>query len=208
MDKDQFDQATSSGPQATDGQALNARRRLLKGGLGLAPVAMTMASRPVLAGTETCHGPTGFQSAPPSRVGQTPSCNIGKGKGPTALSSEADGSYPQQCAKTTFSAAFGVNTLFPSLTISRAIRNQFVAYDSKGQIVWDYRSVSDQHKLMAREVAAAYYNALDGKGFPMTPIQVRELWQGYVGNSYKPGGFGNPWNYGQFTKYLDYIMTA
>lgn len=200
MDKDQFDQATSSGPQAADGHALSARRRLLKGGLGLAPVAMTMASRPVLAGTETCHGPTGFQSAPPSRIGQTPSCTIGRGQGPTAWTSKSPSNYPggADTANRLFSVAMNDNRLFGSLTVQQVVSGNF---GSAGG--------TSEDKEVARRVAAAYLNALSGQGFPMTVLQVQQLWQGYISKSYRPGGAGVVWqDAAQFLKYLNYVMSA
>ncbi|MDN3544947.1 hypothetical protein QWZ02_10880 [Kinneretia asaccharophila] len=200
MDKDQFDQATSSGPQAADGQALNARRRLLKGGLGLAPVAMTMASRPVLAGTETCHGPTGFQSAPPSRIGQTPSCTIGRGQGPSAWAIKSSSNYPggADTANRHFSVAMNDARLFGSLTVRQVVSGSF---GSAGG--------TSEDKEVARRVAAAYLNALSGQGFPMTVLQVQQLWQGYISKSYRPGGAGVVWkDAAQFLKYLNYVMSA
>lgn len=205
MDKNQFDQATPAGDHATQGAVLrdqdrlNARRRLLKGGLGLAPVTLTMASRPVLAGTETCHGPTGFQSAPPSRIGKTPSCSLSKGSGPTAWSGIASSAYPDGCAGRLFSVAFNDSGLFANLTLYKAIRNDFSAYPTAGAT----------DKDMARKAAAAYLNSISGKTFPMSTLQVQQLWQGYVRKSYQPGGTGVKWTSAtQFQSYLNYVMTA
>lgn len=205
MDKNQFDQATPHGDHATQGAVLrdqdrlNARRRLLKGGLGLAPVTMTMASRPVLAGTDTCHGPTGFQSAPPSRIGSTPSCSLSKGSGPTAWSGVSSSAYPDGSSGRTFAVAFNDSTLFANLTLYKAIRNDFTGYSTAGAT----------DKDMARKAAAAYLNSISGKAFPMSTLQVQQLWQGYVRKNYQPGGSGVKWTTAsQYQNYLNYVMTA
>lgn len=173
-----------------------ARRRLIKGGLSAAPVAMTVVSRPVLAGTETCHGPTGFQSAPPSRVGSTPSCTIGKAGGPESWKSVAKKDYPGGCGDRTFQTAFNTNGLFPNLTLFNAIQNTF-------------SSSSSTDRDVARKVAAAYLNSLKITGFPMSTTQVQQLWQGYISKNYQPGGSGVKWTTAdQFQRYLNYVMTA
>lgn len=195
MDQNKLDQTSPGSEQ----ERLNARRRLLKGGLGLAPVSMTMVSRPVLAGTETCQGPTGFQSAPPSRVGATPSCTVGKCKGPDQWSGIAKSSYPNACGDRTFATAFNDNRKFSTLSLYKAIRNDFAAFPNE--------SATD--KAMARKLAAAYLNALNGSTFPMSVTQVQQFWQGYLSKSYRPGGFGTTWTTTtQFQNYVNYVMTA
>ncbi|WP_397533043.1 hypothetical protein [Roseateles sp.] len=175
-----------------------ARRRLLKGGLSVAPVAMTVVSRPVLAGSDTCHGPTGFQSAPPSRVGQTASCTFGKGGGPDAWKSTKKKDYPEDCGDRKFRIAFSDNRLFGDLTIFQAIQNDF------GQL-----NPNSADRDVARKVAAAYLNSLKRNGFPMSTLQVVQLWQGYNSKSYQPGGSGVTWTAAdQFQRYLNYVMSA
>lgn len=205
MDKNQFDQAAPSGHQATPGEPLrdqdrlNARRRLLKGGLGLAPVTLTMASRPVLAGTETCHGPSGFQSAPPSRIGNSPSCSLGKGKGLSYWAAQPSNAFPDGCAGRTFAVAFNDSTMFANLTLYKAVRNDFTGYTTAGAT----------DKEIARKVAAAYLNSISGSYFPMNTLQVQQLWQGYIRKNYQPGGFGTKWTtVVQYQNYLNYIMAA
>src|SRR5689334_6221649 len=47
------------------------RRKLLRGGVGAAPILMTLASRPVLGQVQQCTTPSGFVSMPTSRPPQT-----------------------------------------------------------------------------------------------------------------------------------------
>ena len=61
-------------PEAEAAALLAARRRLLRGGLGAAPVVMTLASRPVLAATN-CATPSSFASINASRPNQVQTCN-------------------------------------------------------------------------------------------------------------------------------------
>lgn len=214
MDERNAKQPTPAGDQPDPASAslnaqqrLQGRRRLLKGGLGLAPVSMTMVSRPVLAGgTDTCHGPTGFQSAPPSRVGSTPSCTIGKCDGPDKWKACAKRDYPGSCGDKTFATCFQDSTKLSKLTIYNAIQGIWKD-SSKG---YDYSTASTNDKFMARKAAAAYLNSLkSGSGFPMTSLQVQKFWQGYAANNYRPGGTGVTWNqYSQYQTYVNYVMST
>lgn len=198
----------SADVQDAQQRRLIARRRLLKGGLGLAPVSMTMVSRPVLAGgTDTCHGPTGFQSAPPSRLGTTPSCTIGKCDGPDKWKPCVKSAYPGSCGDKTFATCFQDSTKFSKLTIYNAINGLWGSSYNGGT---SYSSASDNDKAMARKAAAAYLNSLKtGNGFPMSTTQVQKFWQGYVANNYRPGGTGVTWNtYSQYQNYVGYVMTS
>lgn len=61
-------------PETEAAALLSARRRLLRGGLGAAPVVLTLASRPVLAATN-CAAPSSFASINASRPSQVQTCN-------------------------------------------------------------------------------------------------------------------------------------
>jgi hypothetical protein len=88
--------------------------------------------------------------------------------------------------------------LFGSLTVRQVVSGSF---GSAGG--------TSEDKEVARRAAAAYLNALSGQGFPMTVLQVQQLWQGYISKSYRPGGAGVVWqDTAQFLNYLNYVMSA
>src|SRR5436305_15283225 len=68
--------SSSDPPAQPRADPLACRRRLLPGGLGVAPVLMTLVSRPVLAVTSAgqCTTPSGFVSANASTAGHGVIC--------------------------------------------------------------------------------------------------------------------------------------
>lgn len=166
-----------------------ARRRLLKGGLAAAPVALTVTSRPVLGAIE-CHGPTGFQSANVSRlVGQAADPACGTRKRPAdwvAVGVSWPAGYTRAML---FGTAFPGTTLYAALTLE-----QVLAGPSTG---------TANDKLIAQLVVAALLNTASTTVPSAT--QVRAVWTGYLGNNFRPGSEAI-WPATKIIKYLQYTM--
>lgn len=172
---------------------LAARRRLLKGGLSVAPVALTVTSRPVLA-TGTCHGPTGFQSANLSR-------NVGKMKDPAcgtrnmpANWADSNTGWPTGCGRTDkFRTHFPNSTLF--LTDADTMDKVVKGTASGG---------TAEQKEVAKLVVAALLNSYS-TSVP-TATQIKAIWHGYCSpTGYRPGG-ELAWSGEKIRKYLSYTM--
>jgi len=166
-----------------------ARRRLLKGGLAAAPVALTVTSRPVLGAIE-CQGPTGFQSANVSRlVGAPGGLSCGTRKLPAdwvATGVTWPAGYTRAML---FGSAFPQTTLYAALTLE-----QVLAGPSTG---------TANDKLIAQLVVAALLNSASTT-VPSVQ-QVRDLWTGYLGNNFRPGSEA-VWPPSKIIKYLQYTM--
>ncbi|MDC8784907.1 hypothetical protein [Roseateles koreensis] len=173
---------------------LEARRRLLKGGLALAPVAMTVTSRPVLAGSNAeCHGPTGFQSANVSRqVGTVSDPTCGVRKRPADWSGDTT-HWPSSCKSTAnFSTCFPSTSKYASNTLLEVLQG------SCG-------GTSDD-KAVSQRIGAAYLNCLAGQTVPSL-IQIRAIWSGYCSaGGYRPTSGEAVWSAAKICKYLDYTM--
>src|SRR4051812_7662361 len=76
-----------------------ARRRLLRGGIGTTPLLLTLVSRPVL-GQLVCRSPSGFVSMPTSAQG-TPTMCIGRTPGYWKQSQHFDDWLPPYYPTTT-----------------------------------------------------------------------------------------------------------
>ncbi|MFY7872011.1 MAG: hypothetical protein ACOVQL_06500, partial [Limnohabitans sp.] len=172
-----------------------ARRRLLKGGLGLAPVAMTVTSRPVLA-TGTCHGPTGFHSANLSRkVGTTP-CTWKK---PADWCTSSGNDWPTAC-KSLKDKPF--KDVFGAADKSLAISNT----RSVWWVISQTTNTADSCKIGKLIVAAWLNSAASPNAFPMTEAQVKEIWIEHNTVGFRPGGDTQAWDTIKIQKYLWYTM--
>lgn len=185
---------SQNGQSATTSAGLSsqeARRKLLKGGLSVAPVAMTVASRPVLA-TGTCHGPTGFQSANVSRaVGKLKDPACGTRKMPAEWAAK-NVSWP-----TAYKRGDSFKTHFPSTTKYTDSRHTLEKV-LKGECGGNADDVS-----ISQLIVAALLNSAS-TAVP-SAAQIKAMWVGYCNNNFQPGG-ESPWTASKFSKYLQYTM--
>jgi hypothetical protein len=179
-----------------------ARRRLLKGGLGVAPVVLTVTSRPVLAGGSgggggggTCHGPTGFHSANLSReLGETP-CSWTK---PDDWCGNNCNDWPSTCKTkkdSKFTTVFGCTDKTGKITSSMSC--------------WDVirSSGSSDSQVIAKLVMAAWLNCHKSPGsFPMTESQIMEIWKEHNTGGFCPSYDTQAWDAAKVKKYLWYTM--
>jgi hypothetical protein len=193
------DRSESSSPTPAPGGADQAtrqaaRRRLLKGGLSLAPVTMTVTSRPVLA-TGTCHGPTGFHSANLSRkIGKTP-CSWKK---PSDWCTNSGNDWPSTCKSkknSYFKDVFGCSDKWGSISDTRSV-----------WWVINNTNTSDSCKIGKLLVAAWLNCAASPTSFPMTEAKIKEIWIEHNLGGYRPGGDTQVWDAAKIQKYLWYTM--
>ena len=174
---------------ATAASRLEARRRLLKGGLALAPVAMTVTIRPVLGSNLECHGPTGFQSANVSRaVGKTVDAACGTRKRPADWA-VAGTPYPTGFTSGTVFASYFPNSGFTTGTTFGGVLTMAVGGSVRIQI--------------AQLVVAAILNSVTTT--VPSRAQIIALWNGHVNKNYSPSG-ESPWDDAKIIKYLNYTM--
>lgn len=165
-------------------RTLAARRLLLKGGLGAAPIAMTLTSAPVMAAltTTTSHGASGLVST------QSQGLVTVTGLSPTTWSgtSVSNGNWPTSCkvqgtggtwSSVKFATIFGSNTVFPTQTLK--------------QVLADTTADGPSQKALARNLVAAILNVRAGRmmsgGNAVLPEStVIRMWNECQGGGFSP----------------------
>lgn len=165
-------------------RTLAARRLLLKGGLGAAPIAMTLASAPVMASqtTTTSLGASGLASTKSQGLVTV------TGLSPTTWSGTSVGSanWPTTCkvqgtggtwSSVKFAAIFGSNSVFPTQTLK--------------QVLADTTADGPSQKALARNLVAAILNVRSGRmmsgGNAILPEStVIRMWNECQGGNFYP----------------------
>lgn len=195
---------TKDSNATTESAQRAARRKLIKGGLSVAPIAMTLASRPVLAGGTpgTCTTPSGFtsinlKSGPDKSAGtcsgRTPgywkqSQWFGQWPAPYYPVAGTYGGVQQQATK--FGTAFGTaNGTFDDMTLLAVLET----------------GGGDDAEL-ARHIAAALLNAASGKTPVLSVDAVTNIWREYVLRGYFEPTAGIKWGSVKTTDYLKTTM--
>jgi hypothetical protein len=161
------------------------RRRLLRGGLGAAPVIMTFASGPVSAGL--CKTGSAYGSLHPSGTRTSMTCG---GKSPSLWTTTSSGHWPIN-SNALFSSYFG-----PALSGSNVTLKKVV-------------DPSNGYDPVARNCVAALLNASSGP--PLTPASIlsvakaKEIWSSYATKGYFEPTAGIRWN---SAKIVDWITTT
>jgi len=161
------------------------RRRLLRGGLGAAPIIATLASSPVSAGL--CTTGSAYGSLHPSGTRTSLTCS---GRSPATWMQTAPGQWP-----------IGGNTLF-SACLSPALADGTM----KIKAVID---PSKGYDAVACHCLAALLNASTSP--PLTPpsilstAYVKAVWSSYASKGYFEPTAGIQWNGGQI---VDWIKTT
>jgi hypothetical protein len=158
-----------------------ARRRLLKGGLSVAPVILTLTSRPVLGFDQMCLSPSRMISGNHSGFAGPITCG-GSTRNDWRLSAEQN---PKPAwAGLKFTHVFG--TAFPYVK-SGSPGNS--SPDKLGPILLDSLAGNDGNANsvpgFASFIIAAYLNAFYGVGnvsSALTPAQAIHLWNDAIGN--------------------------
>lgn len=177
----------------------HARRRLLKGGLSVAPVVLTVTSRPVLAtgngGGGTCHGPTGFHSANLSRdIGETP-CNWPK---PNDWCGNSCNDWPSHCKSkkdSKFTTVFGCSDKTGKITSKMSC--------------WDVirNTGNSDSQVIAKLVMGTWLNCYKyGSSFPLKESQIMEIWKEHNTGGFRPGYDTEAWDAAKIKKYLWYTV--
>jgi len=164
------------------------RRRLLRAGLGAAPVLMTIASRPVFAGGTECHTPSSHMSINASVHGKTQYCDGGS---PGYWKKTHEGSWPPPYETgTLFDTVFGSASGYPNKTLLYVL-------DLGG----------GGKEELARHIVAALLNAAKGWTPVLTVAMVIDIWQSWATLGYYEPTAGIHWDSAQITKYLKTTMS-
>src|SRR5512135_285927 len=189
------------------------RRRLLRGGLGAAPVLLTLVSRPVLGGQwrvvggggggnwggGKCTTPSGFVSMPTSHPGQTYYCSgrtPGYWKQPQHYSSwvppyyPTTTSWPNKHNATKFTDVFSPSPYPPDTTFLQVLELQGGPPDD-----------------VARHVVAAVLNAAAGWTPVLTIPAIQGIWNEYMTTGGGTIGYFEPtagvkWYHDDIVNYL------
>ena len=183
-------------PPAPDSDLSTGRRRLLQGGLGAAPVLMTLVSRPVLAQrTGLCTSPSGFVSLNASNAGRNVACT---GRSPTfwAGGSQAGNQWP-----------FPYQSLQPRPnTPFNTVFAPYQPYASKSLLdVVKFPAGSAAPDSVARDIVASYLNALANLTPPLSPVVVKDIWAEFIQTGFFSPSSGGHWNAAEI---IDYLSTT
>jgi hypothetical protein len=175
----QIPEATSSGLS---------RRRLFKTGLGVAPVVMTLASRPVLAWH--CTTPSAFGSI---NVSHRQTCTT------TEFTTYCVAEWNSNCISTTRGA-------WPSSCPSKTALCSSVLPSGSSVSIKTRLASTDSGSSFERILLAAYLNCKSGYVDPIlciTTAQVQNMYQYGKNGLYKPQGVSGPvWSQSQCLNYL------
>lgn len=193
-----------------------ARRRLLRIGLGAAPVLMTLASRPVLGngrswqvvGGAQCVAPSGFASMPTSHPGRTYYCSgrtPGYWKQPQHFGSWVAPYFPTSVGgpgghdATLFNAVFSVSqSPYPDTTTLLQVLDPLVDGGVQG---------AGPPNDVARHIVAALLNAAAGWTPVLTIAMVQGIWSEYMNTGGGTAGYFEPtagvkWYHDDIVNYL------
>lgn len=180
-------------PTAGGTPASGSRRRILKASLGTAPVLLTLASRPVLAGecvSGSAYGSTLHAShapAPLSCAGKTPETWASITSWPDPYHKETKGGIDGYDATLYHCLTTGLNgTCFSGKTMIQVIRLQ-----DDGDL-----------KSCGRYVAAALLNARSNLTPVLTEANVRRMWNDYIAKGYYEATAGVQWSAPQIITYI------
>lgn len=174
------------------------RRRLLQGGLGAAPVLMTLVSRPVLGGDGggigQCAAPSGFASMPTSQHGQPQLC---LGRSPGYWKNHQDWPAPYYAYETkwhdaTLFKAYFVPSPYPWQTTFLEVLNL------GGGPPTD----------VARHVVATALNIARGwiPAAVLSLARLQVIWQEFMTKDYFEPTAGVKWYHDDITDYLKSTM--
>src|SRR5438046_2665419 len=144
-----------------EGRPAAGRRRLLQGGLGAAPVLMTLTSRPVLA--QQCQTPSGFLSGNASAAGGGVAC-VGRAHG-----------YWKNLSASQWPGPFQPTTLFNS------VFNHPVYASYAGKTLLDVLELGGgPPNNVARDIVAALLNAHAGYTPSLSVGAVKGIWSEFI----------------------------
>jgi hypothetical protein len=177
---------------------------LLQGGLGAAPVLMTLVSRPVLGGTNQCFSPSGFVSMPTSQHGQPQFC-LGRTPGywrqpqhfdewpapyyPTTV--QGPGGHQATLFKDHFSPCYGA---LPTMTFLDAVKLQ-----------------AGPPNEVIRHIVAALLNVAKNWAPVLNVPLLQQIWMEYASTGGGVTGYYQPtagvkWYHDEITLYLKSTM--
>lgn len=169
------------------------RRRLLQGGLGAAPLLMTLVSRPVLGTGKgfQCRPPSGFVSMPTSGHGQPLIC---RGLSPGYWKNHDDwphGFYP---VSTKYKTATKFSPFFSNSP-----------YPASKTFLEVLQTGGGPPNSVARHMVASVLNVASGRvpGTVLTIPLLKTMWIDYRSNGYFEPTAGIKWYHDEIQSYLD-----
>ena len=184
------------------------RRRLVGGGLGAAPLLMTLVSRPVL-GQETCLSASAHLSGPTSHPHEQQVCSGGS---PTYWSQNLD-EWPSPYQATTdaeASAALGSSSTLFTTTANTATLFAATFSPSPYPPETTYLAVlnmSGPSNDVARHLVAAQLNVAKGWTPVLDAGRIQEIWLEYTGKGYFEPTAGVKWYEAEIVAYLESLTT-
>jgi len=179
------------------GDAASSRRRILRAGVGTAPVLLTLMSRPVL-GIECMAG-----SAMGSTLHASHSAQIATCSGLTVAAWINSNSWPDPYKKTAKNGAHGWDA-----TKYHCTTTGFNGTTFSGNVMLDVMNLADDGgtKSLGRYCAAALLNARSGRTPVLSETTVRGMWNAFLAQGYYEPTAGVRWGAAQIVAYIKTTM--
>jgi len=201
------EQPKSDAVRTAEGPDRN-RRRLVGGGLGAAPLLMTLVSRPVL-GQETCLSASAHLSGPTSHPHEQQVCsggspnywsqNLNEWPSPYQATTDAEASAALGSSSTLFATTANTATLFAA-TFSPSPYPPETTYLA-------VLNMSGPSNEVARHLVAAQLNVAKGWTPVLDAGRIQEIWLEYTGKGYFEPTAGVKWYEADIVAYLESLTT-
>ena len=201
------EQPKSDAVRTAEGPDRN-RRRLVRGGLGAAPLLMTLVSRPVL-GEVTCLSCSAHLSGPTSHPHEQQVCsggspnywsqNLNEWPSPYQATTDAEASAALGSSSTLFATTANTATLFAA-TFSPSPYPPETTYLA-------VLNMSGPSNEVARHLVAAQLNVAKGWTPVLDAGRIQEIWLEYTGKGYFEPTAGVKWYEADIVAYLESLTT-
>jgi hypothetical protein len=210
---DQNEQLKSDAVRAAEVPPDKKRRRLVGGGLGAAPLLMTLVSRPVL-GQETCLSTSAHLSGPTSHPHEQQVCSGGS---PSYWSRPQNfDEWPSPYQATTHGASAGTHGASAGLGSSSSLLSTTATLFSATFSPSPYPpettlltvlQMGGPSNDVARHLVAAQLNVAKGWTPVLDAGQIQAIWLEYTGKGYFEPTAGVKWYEPEIVAYLESLTT-
>jgi hypothetical protein len=173
------------------------RRRLIRSGLGAAPLLLTLVSRPVLG--QQCFTPSGFISMPTSQHGETQVC-LGRTPGYWKQEQHFEAWPPPYHAISLPAYGGPIATQFIQVFAPSP-------YPAETTFLQVLEMGDGPLNSLARHIVASVLNVASGWVTVLSVMRLQEMWSECVNTGYYEPTAGVKWTYDQMTAYLQSTMT-
>jgi hypothetical protein len=202
---DQNEQLKSDAVRAAEVPPDKNRRRLVGGGLGAAPLLMTLVSRPVL-GQETCLSTSAHLSGPTSHPHEQQVCSGGSPSYWSRPQNFHEWPSPYQATTQGASAGRSSSTLLSTTATLFSATFSPSPYPPETTLL-TVLNMGGPSNDVARHLVAAQLNVAKGWTPVLDAGQIQAIWLEYTGRGYFEPTAGVKWSEPEIVAYLESLTT-